>query len=91
MDVGTIRSDATPVPIVEQPLSAREAAERRDLVKAVKALNATSLLGQNQELTFAVDRNSRRPVLRIVDRETREVVEQIPSEKVLRLAEGLDR
>ncbi|MDX2179272.1 MAG: flagellar protein FlaG [Bryobacteraceae bacterium] len=91
MDISTIRPEAAPVPLIEQPISAREAAERRDLVKAVKALNATSVLGENHELTFAVDRNSRRPVLRIVNRETREVVEQIPSEEVLRLAEGLDR
>jgi formylmethanofuran dehydrogenase subunit B len=65
------------------------AEERRVLIQAVRSVNAAELFGQQHELSFAVDRESRRPVVRIVDRKTRTVVQQIPSESVLRLAEEL--
>ena len=38
--------------------------------RVVKALSETKLFGQDQELTFAVDRETRKPVPRIVDRQT---------------------
>ncbi len=61
--------------------------EDRELIKAVRALNATELFGEEHELAFLIDRQSRRPVVRIVDKETKEVVRQIPPEYVLRMAE----
>jgi hypothetical protein len=63
--------------------------DRRALIQAVRAVNEAELFGQQHELSFAVDRETRRPVVRIVDRKTRTVVQQIPSESVLRLAEEL--
>lgn len=86
MDLPSVRPDATPVLLVEQPVTPREAAERRQLVKAVKAVNESNLFGYAAELTYAVDRASKKTVVRIVDRETRELIQQIPSEEVLRLA-----
>jgi len=81
---------------VGQPLAAASAApapdklaEHRELIQAVKALNAAELFGQNQELTFALDRETRRPVVRIIDRKTNEVIRQIPPELLLRLAQDL--
>ena len=75
-------STAAPIP---------EAEDRRTLIQAVHAVNEASLYGQENELSFAMDRATQRSVLRIVDRETRKVVQQIPSEQVLRLAEELQR
>jgi flagellar protein FlaG len=63
--------------------------ERLALIQAVRAVNETSFYGQRSELTFSVDRDTRRSVVRIVDKKTREVIEQIPTEQVLRLAEEL--
>ena len=63
--------------------------ENRDLVQAVKALNAAASFGDNNELAFLMDRTTRLPVIRIVNRKTNEVVDQIPPEYVLRLAEEL--
>jgi flagellar protein FlaG len=76
-------------PEAERPEDRAQAAERRSLVKAVKELESAGQLGLglNQELTFAFDRTSRKTVAKIVDRETREVVRQFPSEELLRLAE----
>lgn len=65
--------------------------EQRTLIQAVKAVNAGELFGQENELTFSVDRATRRAVVRVVSRKTGEVVEQIPAEYVLRMAEELKR
>jgi uncharacterized FlaG/YvyC family protein len=66
-----------------------QAVANRDVIQAVKALNAAATFGNQNEITFQVDRASRLPVIRIVDRETKEVVDQIPPEYILRLAEEL--
>ncbi len=63
----------------------QELADNRELIRAVRALNATEFYGQNNELTFVLDRETRRPLVRIINRETKEVVLQIPPEHVLRM------
>jgi len=65
--------------------------ENRELIHAVRALNGSEMFGQNQELTFQMDRDTRRPVLRIVDRKTGEVIAQVPPEHVLRLARQFEK
>jgi flagellar protein FlaG len=47
------------------------------------------MFGTNSELTFVLDRETHRPVVRIVDRATNEPIRQIPPEYVLRIAEDL--
>jgi flagellar protein FlaG len=66
-------------------------AEDRELIRAVKKINEAELMGSGSELTFILDRKTKRPVVRIVDRETHEVVRQIPAEHVLRLASDLNQ
>jgi uncharacterized FlaG/YvyC family protein len=61
--------------------------EQRALIQAVRAVNGAELFGQDKELTFVLDRQTRRAVVRIVNRDTREVLQQIPAEYVLRMAE----
>jgi uncharacterized FlaG/YvyC family protein len=63
--------------------------QNREIIQAVRAVNATAKLGDNNELTFSLDRQTRRPVIKIVNRKTNEVIQQIPNEQVLRLAEDL--
>ena len=69
--------------------TSEEAAQRSQLIQAVKTVNESNALGENQELTFVVDRTTHRTLTRIIDRDTQEVVMQIPSEYILRLAEQL--
>ena len=69
------------------PVSAEQQAANRELVAAVRAVNAAEFFGQDSELTFALDRGTQRPVIRIVNRQTNELIRQIPAEYVLRLAE----
>jgi uncharacterized FlaG/YvyC family protein len=83
-------------PIAFSDLTARShapepAAHRTELIQAVKTVNDSSTLGENNELTFVVDRTTHRTLTRIIDRKTHEIVMQIPAEYVLRLAEQIKR
>jgi len=89
VNIDSLHSLGQPLAAAAAPLPIEKLSEHRDLIQAVKALNAAELFGQNQELTFAVDRETRRPVVRIVDRKTNEVTRQIPPELVLRMAQDL--
>jgi flagellar protein FlaG len=70
-------------------VSPEQKAENREIIQAVKAVNNAELFGNNSELTFSLDRQTRRAIVRIMDRKTNEVIQQIPPEYVLRLAEDL--
>ena len=63
----------------------------REVSQAVKAVNQTGHLGPDRELTIVLDRETGQPVIRLVDRQTREVIHQIPEERVLRMAEEFKR
>lgn len=70
------------------PVPAAEAAQRRDLIQAARSVNESGVLGRNQ-LVFLVDRATHKPIIRVEDPETHEVVMQLPPEYVLRLAQDL--
>jgi uncharacterized FlaG/YvyC family protein len=89
MDTKSIEKVALPVTLPDNQLDQQQATERRELVKAIKAINATEFFGENYELTFVMDRETRRPLMRIIDRQTREVIRQLPPEYTLRLAEEM--
>jgi flagellar protein FlaG len=62
-----------------------------ETVQSVKAINGAKLYGQDSELSFIIDRETRRLVIRLVDINTRKVIRQIPTEEVLRRAANLPR
>jgi uncharacterized FlaG/YvyC family protein len=64
-------------------------AEHRQVVQAIKAVNGTEMFGPENELQFQKDPQTKRMVVRVVNRQTREVMSQVPPEYVLRLAEDL--
>ena len=81
-----------------QPLAAatlaapvEKPAQHRELIQAVKAVNVAELFGQNSELTFLLDRETHRPIIRLVDRKTKDVIRQIPPEYLLNMAEVIGR
>jgi len=61
-----------------------------DLQQSVERINQ-SLSASNQGIEFAVDEDSERVVVKIVDRETREVLRQMPTKEALEIAKALDR
>ena len=68
---------------------AADTAYRRQLIQASRSVNESGILGRNQ-LVFLVDRATHRPVIRVEDRETHEIVLQLPAEYVLRLAQEMN-
>ena len=83
---------ALPVSAVRQATSDetnRNAArdETRKVAAAVHKLNEVDYSGPSRELTIRLDPKTQRPTVRIVDKKTGEVVQQIPPEYVLRMAE----
>lgn len=89
MDVNSVNMQplvaTAPVTLAEQP------PEHREVIQAVKALNATEMFGQQNELMYQLDRQARRVVVQVINRQTKEVVSQVPPEYVLRLAEDMRR
>lgn len=86
MEISGVKNNQ-PLPVNVQTVAPEIKAENREMIEAVKALNPAELFGENSELTFIIDRETRRPLVRIIDRETKEVLQQIPAEYALRMAE----
>jgi flagellar protein FlaG len=90
MEIAPLQSGSAPVLVdVAAPVDANVAAQNRELIQAVKAVNASEMLGTRSELTFSIDRQTQRLVVRLVDKETKDVIRQYPPEYVLRLAEDI--
>ena len=60
------------------------------LRQAVERINQ-SLPPSNQGIEFSIDEDSERVIVKVVDRETREVLRQMPSQEALDIAKALDR
>lgn len=77
---------SAPVPVVADVPKP----SRAELEVAVKKMQdyATQII--SRDLSFSVDEASGETVIRVVDPETDEVVRQIPSEEVLRIARSLE-
>lgn len=60
------------------------------LRQAVERINQ-SLPPSNQGIEFSIDEDSERVIVKVVDRETREVLRQMPTQEALDIAKALDR
>jgi|SRR5579862_3638209 len=89
MDASSITNLAAAIAPVQAAAPRPISDDQRALIQAVRAVNSAELFGNNNELSFAFDRASGRTVVRLVNRKTHELVEQIPAEEVLRSAEAL--
>jgi len=89
MDVTSVNYAVPAVPTGADPPNPKWLVENRELIRSVKSINASELFGQDSELTFAMDRETRRPVVRVVDRQTHDVLWQAPPEYLLRLAQAV--
>jgi uncharacterized FlaG/YvyC family protein len=89
MDITAINREAPSPHAPEPAIPVNKAAENREVVRAVKAVNGTEMFGPENELRFQKDPETQRMVVRVVNRKTREVISQVPAEYLLRLAEDL--
>jgi flagellar protein FlaG len=92
MEISSVQAGKQmPLLSITQPAQSPEIQqERREIVRAVKKVNQAEFYGNRNELQIAVDQSTRRSIVKLVDKETKEVVRQIPPEYVLRLAEELE-
>jgi uncharacterized FlaG/YvyC family protein len=84
MEISSIKPAVDLLPQASQ--APEDRVERRQLMQATNTVNESGILGRNQ-LVFMVDRATHRPIIRVENRDTHEVVLQLPPEYVLRLAE----
>jgi flagellar protein FlaG len=89
MDVNALSRITQALPTSATPVPADSAAQNRQVVQAVKALNKSEMFGSDNGLEFEKDPESKRWVVKVVNRTTGDVVSQIPPEYVLRLADTL--
>src|SRR4051794_11990421 len=61
----------------------------KTLINAVEAANRTELFGDDRELSFRRDDESRRLLIQIKDRRTGEVVQEIPPKALLEMLRNL--
>jgi len=63
-----------------------ERALNRSVSAAVQTVNDAGYPGDGREVTFSVDQATKRPVIKVVDTSTKEVLQQWPPEYLLQLA-----
>ena len=81
-----------PIAHVNQPSAPGvDLAENRKLAQAVRALNEAGTAGPQRAYSLALDSLTKRPVIHIVDTNTQDVIEQIPSQYILEIAADLGR
>lgn len=74
---------------VEEP-SAQKETDPDELQKAVEKIQKFVNLAAC-DMEFSIDEKSGRTVVKVVDRETKDVIRQIPSQEALDLAQALDK
>ncbi len=90
MDIGPMNHNSA-LPAAAPVIPADRAAENREVIQAVKAVNNAAWFGDQNELTFQMDLRTHRMLMRVINRNTREVVDQYPAEYILRIAADLTK
>ncbi|MHB0926371.1 MAG: flagellar protein FlaG [Gallionellaceae bacterium] len=84
--VGT--SNAEPAPSVQQ--AAPQQPSSGQLQNAVDGINL-AMRQANQNLEFSVDTSTNKPVVKMVDTQTGDLIRQFPSEETLAIARSIDQ
>lgn len=92
MEVTPVTSQLASAPTVTtRSVPPEQVAARRELIKATHVINNTQALGAKNELIFILDNANHRAILRVIDRDTKEVVMQVPPDYVLSLAQSISQ
>ena len=86
MEIGPLSNDQQNIALAPVSTPPEVVAQNRELIQAVKSVNAAEHFGPDNELTFLLDRHTQRPIIRVVNSKTKEVIQQIPPQYVLELA-----
>ncbi len=91
MDVNALSRITQAAPVAATPVSLDAASQNRQVVQAVKALNKSEMFGEENGLEFQKDPDSKRWVVKVVNKTTGDVISQVPAEYLLRLADDLEK
>lgn len=80
-----------PAPAAAPAQGTAQPADARALASAIESANAYIQSQQASSIQFALDRDSGRTIVKMVDVETQEVLRQIPSEEMLAISHAIDR
>jgi uncharacterized FlaG/YvyC family protein len=89
MEILPINSAGASAPLSNVTPSAHNDVPVRQIVAAVREINKAELMGENRQLNFTRDPETKLPVIQIVDQSTGDVIDQLPAESLLLLAEQL--
>jgi len=70
--------------------AAKPAPEEQQVTQALKSINEM-LQARSPNLEFSVDSDSKRNIVKVVDKNTLEVIRQMPTQEALEIAKALDR
>ena len=84
------REAATPVQTINAVRQTADIPSAPQVNEAVKQIN-DALKKLSQNLEFSLDKDSDRPIVKVVDKQTNTVIRQIPTEETLEIAKALDR
>lgn len=68
----------------------KPAPEEQEVTHALNSINEV-LKARSPDLEFSVDSDSHRTVVKVVDKNTQEVIRQMPTKEALEIAKALDR
>ena len=69
---------------------AKAVTEEQHITQALHSINEV-LKARSPDLEFSVDSDSHRSVVKVVDKNTQEVIRQMPTKEALEIAKALDR
>jgi uncharacterized FlaG/YvyC family protein len=79
-------SQALPTIPVANATTSGERAFNVSVATAVRQLNDAGLAGDGREVTYSIDAATREPVVKVIDSQTKEVINQWPPKYALALA-----
>lgn len=75
---------------IDAPKQAAGSPGKEELAQALKSIN-TVLQDRSPGLEFSIDRDSDRSVVKVVDKDTQEVIRQMPTREAMEIARALDK
>jgi uncharacterized FlaG/YvyC family protein len=89
MEIHSMYGVSQTMPIDPAPRSRENSDAQQAVVTAVRAMNKSELLGSDRELQFTRDSQTQKMVIQIVDRQSGDVLDQIPPEQILLMMANL--
>ncbi len=83
-------SASAPVDKTDAPARAEPAPSDEQVGEALKSINSV-LQVRSQDLEFSVDSESDRTIVTVTDKNTKEVIRQMPTREAMEIAKALDR